>query len=178
MGRVRQALAVAVALAVAAACGPQPAECGEPTRLEPHPQRPSFLAAPLGPLMFRNFPDDATAAEVTAYEPGRATKVVIVVARPFSRPLTLRGHRCSDGTALRFASTYPFALNSTPAPSDEFAAAGQPTFEIQPSEEVAPGLMFGPKGAPPYMLFTSRGKWVIELRDRDTMVGRAVVLVR
>jgi hypothetical protein len=173
---------MATAVAVVA-CGPGsvdggPVECGEVTRLEPHPQQTSFLGAPLGPLMVRNFADDATTAEVTAYEPGRATKVVIVVARPFSRPLALRGYRCSDGRPLRFASTYPFALNSTPAPSDVFASAGQETFEIQPSEEVAPGLIFGPRGAPPYMLFSSPGKWVIELRDRDDVVGRAALLVR
>jgi hypothetical protein len=159
-------------------CGPVPADCGEVTRLEPHPQQASFIAAPLGPLMVRNFPNEATTAEVTAYEPGRATKVVIVVARPFSRPLTLHGYRCSDGRPLHFASTYPFALNSTPAPSDVFAAAGQEAFEIQPSEEVAPGLIFGPRGAPPYMLFSSSGKWVIELRDSGAVVGRAVLLVR
>jgi hypothetical protein len=156
---------------------PRGLECGEPTALEPHPQRPEFTGAPLGPLMVRNFPDDATTAVVTVYEPGYATKVVIVVARPFTQPLTLRGYRCSDGSALRFATSYPFALNSTPAPSDAFAEAGEVAPVIDPVSNLPVGVVMSPR-VPAYMLFTSSGKWVLEVRQGNELEGRAVLLVR
>jgi hypothetical protein len=33
-------------------------------------------------------------------------------------------------------------------------------------------------GAPPYFLFTSSGKWLLEVRDGNTVLGRAVLLVK
>lgn len=166
-----------VAVACALSCTPQGLDCGEPTTLEAHPEQPAFKGAPLGPLLVRNFQDDATTAVITEYRPGYATKVVIVVAQPFTKLLTLSGRRCSDGAPLRFASGYPFALNSTPAPSDVFAAAGYEAPVIQPMVTLPVGVVMGAAG-PSYMLFTSSGKWVLELREGDELLGRAVLQVR
>jgi hypothetical protein len=166
-----------LAATFATACAPQALDCGEPAVLESHPQRQDFKGAPLGPLLVRNFPDDATTAVVTVYEPGHATKVVIAVAKPFATPLTMRGRRCSDGTPLRFAASYPFALNSTPAPSDVFAAAGFEAPVIDPVESLPVGVVMGAK-APPYMLFTSSGKWLLEVFDGTRLVGRTVLHVQ
>lgn len=152
-------------------------DCGEPTKLEPHPERPDFLGAPLGPLLVRNFRDEETTAIVSEYTPGYATKVVIVVARPFDKALTLRGRRCADGVPLRFAWTYPFAFNSTPAPSEVFAVAGEEAVMIRPMTTVPAGIVLG-AGAPPYLLFASAGKWLLELHESETVIGRAVLLVR
>jgi hypothetical protein len=137
------------------------------------------MGAPLGPLLVRQFADDATTAVIGYYMPGYATKVITVVAQPFDRPLTLRGWRCSDGAALRFAWGYPFALSSTPAPSDVFAAAGADVVTIEPTASVPSresGVIQG-ANAPPYFLFTSSGKWLIEVRDGAAIVGRAVLVV-
>lgn len=158
------------------ACAPQSLDCGEPATLEAHPEQPGFKGAPLGPLLVRNFPEDATTAVITEYRPGYATKVVIVVAKPFTKPLTLTGRRCSDGAALRFASDYPFAFNSTPAPSDVFAAAGYEAPLIQPMESLPVGMVIG--AGPSFMLFTASGKWLLEVRDGDVLHGRAVLNVR
>ena len=166
-----------VSTALLLACTPQGLDCGEPTTLVAHPQQPGFTGAPLGPLLVRNFADDATIAVITEYKPGYALKVVIVVAKPFTNPLTMRGFRCSDGAPLHFATTYPFALGSTPAPSDVYAAAGYEAPEIEPMSSLPDGIVMGAK-APPYMLFTSSGKWVLEVRDASGLVGRAVLLVR
>lgn len=166
-----------LAVCLGAACGPQPLSCGEPTRLEPHPLRPeALLAAPLGPLMVRNFRESETTAVISEYSPGYPTKVVISVARPFDRPLSLSGRRCSDGTRLRFASSYPFALNSTPAPTEIFAATGEIDPIIEPVTSVRPDALYGV--GPAYMLFTSSGKWVLEVREGNVLAGRAVLLVR
>ena len=124
----------------------------------------------------RNFPDDATTAVITEYRPGYATKVVIVVAKPFRQMLTLTGRRCSDGAALRFASSYPFAFNSTPAPSDVFATAGYEAPLIQPMESLPVGIVMG--AGPSFMLFTASGKWVLEVHEGDVLHGRAVLDVR
>jgi hypothetical protein len=159
------------------ACTPQGLDCGEPTTLVAHPEQPNFKGAALGPLLVRNFADDATTAVITEYKPGYALKVLIVVAKPFTKPLTMRGFRCSDGSALRFAATYPFAFNSTPAPSDVYAAAGEAAPVIEPMTTVPAGVPSAPN-AYPYMLFTSSGKWVLEVRDETGLVGRTVLLVR
>lgn len=159
------------------ACAPTGFDCGEPTVLEPHPEQAAFKGAPLGPLMVRNFEDDATSAVITEYRPGYATKVVIVVAKPFTKSLTLRGHRCSDGAPLHFAMSYPFALNSTPAPSDVFATAGIVAPVIEPIASFPVGVTIGP-GGPSYMLFRSSGKWLLELREGSQLIGRTVLLVR
>jgi hypothetical protein len=166
-----------VVVAFALACTPQGLDCGDPATLESHPQQPGFKGALLGPLMVRNFESDATTAIISEYSPGYATKVVIVVAKSFAKPLTLRGRRCSDGASLRFASGYPFALNSTPAPGDAFAAAGEEAPVIQPMTIIPGDRLQGP-GGPAYMLFTSSGKWVLELRDGEDVVGRTVLFVR
>jgi hypothetical protein len=160
------------------ACTPQGLECGEPAALEPHPQDAAFKGAPLGPLLVRNFRDDATTAVITEYQQGYPLKVLIVVAKPFTTPLTMRGFRCSDGSALRFAATYPFAFNSTPAPSDVYAAAGEVAPVLGPTTTLPAGVVLGATNAPPYMLFTSSGKWVLEVRDETGLVGRTVLLVR
>jgi hypothetical protein len=159
-------------------CTPKGLDCGEPAALEPHPQDAAFKGAPLGPLLVRNFRDDATTAVITEYQPGYALKVLIVVAEPFTKPLTMRGFRCSDGSALRFAATYPFAFNSTPAPSDVYAAAGEAAPVIGPMTTLPVGVVLGAPNAPPYMLFTSSGKWVLEVRDETGLVGRTVLLIR
>jgi hypothetical protein len=170
--RLRSLVAVALVLG----CTPQALDCGEPATLEAHPEQPGFKGAPLGPLLVRNFPEDATTAVITEYRPGYATKVVIMVAKPFKQMLTLTGRRCSDGAPLRFASSYPFAFNSTPAPSDAFADAGYEAPLIQPMEVLPVGVGMG--AGPSYMLFTSSGKWVLEVRDGDVLHGRAVLEVR
>ena len=170
--RLRLLLAVALVLS----CTPQGLDCGEPATLEAHPEAPGFKGAPLGPLLVRNFPDDATTAVITEYRPGYATKVVIVIAKPFTKLLTLTGRRCSDGAALRFASGYPFAFNSTPAPSGVFGAAGYEPALIQPMESLPVGIVMG--AGPSYMLFTASGKWLLEVRDGDVLYGRAVLDVR
>jgi hypothetical protein len=159
------------------ACTPQGLECGEPAALEPHPQNAAFKGAPLGPLLVRNFRDDATTAVITEYQQGYPLKVLIVVARPFTKPLTMRCFRCSDGSALRFAATYPFAFNSTPAPSDVYNAAGEAAPVLEPMTALPAGVPSAPS-AYPYMLFTSSGKWVLEVRDSTGLVGRTVLLVR
>jgi hypothetical protein len=171
---VRVALVIVVASLLA--CTPQGLDCGEPTLLEAHPQQAGFKGAPLGPLLVRNFPDDATTAVVTEYLPGYATKVVIVAAKPFDKMLTLHGRRCADGAPLRFATGNPFALSSTPAPSDVFAAAGYEPPTIQPMSFLANGVVMGV--GPSYMLFTSSGKWLLEVRDGNEVLGRAVLDVR
>jgi hypothetical protein len=158
-------------------CAPQGLDCGEPTTLVSHPQQPNFKGAPLGPLLVRNFADDATSAVITEYKPGYALKVVIVVAKPFTNPLTMRGWRCSDSSPLRFASSYPFAFGSTPAPSDIYSAAGELAPVIEPMTSLPDAAVMGAK-APPYMLFTSSGTWVLEVRDGSELVGRTVLLVR
>lgn len=172
--RVLGALVVLALLLVS--CAPRGLSCGEPTKLEPHPNQPSFTGAPLGPLLVRQFADDATSAVIGHYVPGYATKVVTVVARPFDRRLTLHGWRCADGVPLRFAWGYPFALDSTPAPSDVFAVAGEEAPVIEPMTTVPSSGVHGAK-APPYFLFASTGKWLLELRDGGTTVGRAVLQV-
>lgn len=174
MSAARLRLLVAVALLLG--CTPQGLDCGEPATLEAHPEQPGFKGAPLGPLLVRNFPEDATAAVITEYRPGYATKVVIVVAKPFTKLLTLSGRRCSDGSALRFASSYPFAFNSTPAPSAVFAAAGYEAPLIQPMESLPVGVVMG--AGPSFMLFTASGKWLLEVHDGDVLHGRAVLEVR
>ena len=164
-------------IALALACAPTGEDCGEPTKLEPHPSQPAFTGAPLGPLLVRNFRDGESMAIINEYAPGYATKVVIVAKRPFDKALTLRGRRCSDGTPLRFAWSYPFALNSTPAPSGVFAAAGEEASVIEPLTSLPTSGVIGP-AAPPYMLFASSGKWILEVREGSTLVGHAVLLVR
>ena len=166
-----------VSTALVLACTPQGLDCGEPTTLVSHPQRPDFKGAPLGPLLVRNFADDATTAVITGYKPGYALKVVIGVATPFTKALTMRGFRCSDGAPLRFAVSYPFAFGSTPAPSDVFGAAGELAPLIEPTNSLPPGAVMG-ANAPPYMLFSAYGKWVLEVRDGSGVVGRTVLLVR
>jgi hypothetical protein len=165
-----------LAVLLAVSCAPSGVSCGEPSKLEPHPAQPTFTGAPLGPLLVRNFRDDATTAVIGEYTPGYATKIVTVIARAFDKPLTLRGRRCADGIALRFAWSYPFAFNSTPAPSAVFAAAGEEAPVIEPMATLPTSGVMGAK-APPYFLFASSGKWLLEVRDGGTTTGRAVVLV-
>jgi hypothetical protein len=169
-------LRLLVAAACALSCTPQGLDCRDTSVLEGHPEQPGFKGAPLGPLLVRNFPEDATTAVVTEYRPGYATKVVIVVAKPFTKMLTLTGRRCSDGTLLRFASGYPFAFNSTPVPSGVFAAAGYQPALIQPLDRLPVGIVQG--AGPSYMLFTASGKWLLEVHDGDVLHGRAVLDVR
>jgi hypothetical protein len=173
---IRTILRLLVAVACALSCAPQGLECGAPATLESHPEAPDFKGAPLGPLLVRNFPDDATTAVITQYRPGYATKVAIVVAKPFSKMLTLTGHRCADGAPLRFAGSYPFTFNSTPAPSDVFAAAGYEAPLIQPMESLPAGIVMGV--GPAYMLFTASGRWLLEVREEDELQGRTVLEVR
>lgn len=174
--RVPASSILVAALVVGCAPQSQGLDCGDPTKLEPHPNQASFTGAPLGPLLARNFREGETTAIISEYSPGYATKVVIVVTRPFDKPLTLRGWRCSDRTPLRFAWSYPFAPYSTPAPA-VFAAAGEEAPVIQPMTSVPASGVISP-AAPPYFLFESSGKWLLELRDGETVLGRAVVLVR
>ncbi|HEY8731439.1 MAG TPA: hypothetical protein VIN69_05620 [Candidatus Limnocylindria bacterium] len=174
-----RALAAAVFAGVlVVGCSPQPQglDCGDPTTLVPHPNQADFTGAPLGPLLVRNFREGETTAIIDVYSPGYATKVVIVAARSFDTPLTLRGWRCSDRTPLRFAWAYPFATNSTPAPSAVFAAAGEEAPVIQPMTIPASGV-YSP-AAPAYFLFASSGKWLLEVRDGNAVIGQAVLLVR
>ncbi len=163
---------------LALACAPTSLDkCDQPAKLVPHPSRPDFTGAPLGPLLVRNFRDGETTAIVSEYVPGYATKVVIVVARPFDKALTLRGWRCSDGLPLRFAWDYPFAFGSTPAPSDVFAAVGERAVVIEPMTVVPSSGVHGAK-APPYLLFASPGKWALQVLEDGSAVGQAVLLVR
>ena len=166
---------VALALLLVS-CAPAGLSCGEPTKLEPHPHQPGFTGPPLGPLLVRQFADEVTTAVIGYYLPGYATKVVTVLARPFDKPLTLRGWRCADGVPLRFAWVYPFGLNSTPAPPAMFKEAGEQAPVIQPTTSIDSTGVLG-ANAPPYFLFTSSGKWLIELREGATTVGRVVLLV-
>lgn len=165
-----------LALVFLVTCAPSGVSCGEPSKLESHPNQSTFIGAPLGPLLVRNFRDGATTAVIGEYTPGYATKVVVVAAKPFDKPLTLRGRRCSDGIALRFAWTYPFAFNSTPAPSAIFAAAGEDAPVIEPLTTLPVTGVMSPQ-SPPYFLFASSGKWLLEVSDGGNVVGRAVVLV-
>ena len=89
-----------VATVLVLGCTPKGLDCGEPAALEPHPQNAAFKGAPLGPLLVRNFRDDATTAVITEYQQGYPLKVLVVVAKPFTKPLTMRGFRCSDGSVL------------------------------------------------------------------------------
>jgi hypothetical protein len=173
---VRALCAVVVFALLLVGCAPRGLTCGEPTELEPHPNQPSFRGAPLGPLLVSQFAEDATAAVIGYYVPGYATKVVTVVARPFEKPLTLHGWRCADGVPLRFAWGYPFASNSTAAPSSVFEAAGEEAPVIEPPTSVPSSGSYGAK-APPYFLFASSGKWLLELRDGGTIMGRVILLV-
>lgn len=151
--------------------------CAGPTPLVRHPTDPAFTGAPLGPLLLRNFAPDEARAIIAEYTPGYATKVVTVAARPFDRPLTLSGWRCSDRHPLRFAWTYPFTPPSRPASLDKFDVAGERDPVVQPMPSLPSTGVFGP-AAPAYFLFSSTGDWVIELRDADVIVGRAVLEVQ
>jgi hypothetical protein len=173
---ITASLRLLVAVACALSCSSHALDCPETSVLEAHAEQPGFKGAPLGPLLVRNFPEDATTAVVTEYRPGYATKVVIVVAKPFTKMLTLTGRRCSDGAPLRFASGYPFAFNSTPVPSGVFATAGYQPALIQPLESLPVGIVLG--AGPSYMLFTASGKWLLEVHDGDVLQGRAVLDVR
>ena len=171
------ALVLGVSSPAARSVTPANIGCAAATRLVSHPNDPVFTGAPLGPLLLRNFPPDATQAVITEYKPLAPTKVVTIAVRPFERPLTLTGYRCSDRHLLRFAWTYPFPppFGQTPSPS-VFESAGELAPVIQPMTTLPASGVFSP-AAPAYFLFTSSGMWLIELHDGHMLVGRAAVAV-
>ena len=176
---IAAALGVSLIAALAVAGqGPIPIvlQCADVTRLTRHPTDPVFTGAALGPLMLRDFAPSASRALIDTYHEGFPEQVVLIAARPYDHLLSLSGWRCADGRPLRFSLAYPFLPPSPPAPSSLFVLTGENSAFIRPFPTLPDAGVVGPE--PPWFLFDSAGRWVIELRDGEELIGRVTLEVQ
>jgi hypothetical protein len=109
-------------------------------------------APTIGPLSFHPYP----------YWAGDPTKMIIHAERDLTRPVVLRGYRCSDQHALRFAQ-YPDLPTTPPYTAQQLQTLGSPTaYE-------APMPAGGDHGG--YALFSSTGQWLIIVTEGSTTLG-------
>jgi hypothetical protein len=112
-------------------------------------------------------------AVLTGFEVGEPTKVLIVLHAQPHPALQITGVECATNLALRFCygdqpQLAGCGFAQVPAPAASFAKAGDTIVRIEANQTV------GPAG---YILFPDRGKYLISVRSRSTLLGVVVVLV-
>src|SRR6266403_5349122 len=144
---------------IAAATG-----CSSPTEL-------GQSGAMLGPLRIPVFSGGDHAK--IKFKPGYATKVLLVPRRRWLGRLSLRGVRCSDGRALRFAY-HDEELPRPPLSQQDFARAGTLVPRLPPPPRTLKLARYGYTG---YMLFSDEGNWRLRAYRKGRLVGSITVAV-
>ena len=144
--------------------------CADFTPLVRGGPRDPFPAARIGQLWFSDLGAGPYASILLV--PGVPTKVPISVVKPLHGSLTLRGSSCGDGTPLRFwyrepgwyERPGPFRLPMSPASMSD---QGDLTAVLhdRPRTWTYAG----------YMLFTSPGRWRIEIHEGSVLTGSLVI---
>ena len=146
--------------------------CPAPTRLVRGGPNDPYPAARIGRLWFTGLGAGPQARILLV--PGLPTKVPISVVRPLDRSLTLRGSLCGDNKPLRFwyrdrgwyGEREPFQVPmSRAAMSDEGDLIAE--LRARPTTWSYAG----------YMLFTSPGRWRIEVRKGSNLIGTLILEV-
>ena len=138
--------------------------CSAPTEL-------GQFGAMLGPLRIPVFSGGSHAK--TEFKPGYPTKVLLVPRRRWVGRLSLRGVRCSDGRALRFAYNDE-VLPRPPFSQQDFARAGTLVPRLPPPPRTLKLWRYGYAG---YMLFSAEGNWRIRAYRNGQLVGAITVAV-
>lgn len=111
-------------------------------------------AATLGPLSFHPYP----------YQAGYPTKMLIHSERDQTKPLVLRGYRCTDRRTLRFSYSVDPELPTPPFTQQQMEARlGHPVANLKPLP--ANNEHHG------YALFSSAGQWLLTLAQGSTTLG-------
>lgn len=181
MNRIAAGLfGLAIALAACAPPAPAIVACGPATALVPHPNEATLTGAPLGPLLIRNFEPGASTAVIHAFEPGRPTKMVVLVAHDMDSDVALTGVRCGDGKPLRFwlnkggGGIWSFEPNSTPVPEEVMASTGDLRALLPRLSVPATGGGMGYGG---YLLFPTAGSYRVDAFGGDRKIGEAILVV-
>jgi hypothetical protein len=138
--------------------------CSSPTEL-------GLSGAMLGPLRIRGFSGGGYAK--IEFKPGYPTKVLLVPRLRWVGLLSLRGVRCSDGRALRFAYNDE-ELPRPPLSQQDFARAGTLVPRLPPPPRTLKLWRYGYTG---YMLFSDEGNWRIRVYRKGQLVGAITVAV-
>ncbi len=138
--------------------------CSSPTEL-------GQSGAMLGPLRIPVFSGGGHAK--IEFKPGYATKVLLVPRRRWVGRLSLRGVRCSDGRALRFAY-HDEELPGPPLSQQDFARAGTLVPRLPPPPRTLKLARYGYTG---YMLFSDEGNWRLRAYRKGQLVGAITVAV-
>jgi hypothetical protein len=129
--------------------------CKNPTAMA-STSDPVAVGAPgapaVGPLSFHPYP----------YQNGYPTKMVIAAVVTQTATITLRGYRCSDARVLTFQYGQPLT-SPPPLAAPQLAAAGVAAQALYP---LAAG-----EGHTGYVLLTSAGRWIIEVRQGHRLYG-------
>lgn len=169
----------AVILVVAIACQPSQAiRCDELSPVVPHPRGGVVPGVMVGPLlvttgMWRGL----GRPELGWTRAEDLPKFLVVRIDRFEHPLTLVGRRCADGRALRFAESPPWAVGADLSPAEiERRTSPSRTIDPPPRPEVIVVGELPVYGG--YFIFTAPGRWQIQARDGDRVLGAAVIEVR
>lgn len=104
------------------------------------------------------------------------TKVLIFVKEPLSTPVEMTGFRCSDRRALRFwYGDEGKLLTPRGGASEELMSElGDTVATLRAGQ---PPTTFPALGYPGFILFSAPGKWSINVRQGESLVGAATILV-
>jgi hypothetical protein len=173
---VLRTVAVIIAACGVVACQQPSIACGDPSPLVDHPRGIVVAGARVGPLLVTigMAPGEPTARLVWS-RPEQLSKYIITRVDQFDVALTLTGRRCEDGRAMRFAQGLvwnPDASLST----DEIERLTMSSLLIDPSPPASVQTT-GETAYTGYFVFSAPGKWLIEAKQGERVVGTAVIEV-
>jgi hypothetical protein len=148
--------------------------CGDPSPLVEHPRGIVVPGARVGPLLVTigMSPGEPT-ARLTWARPEQLSKFIITRIDPFDAPIILTGRRCEDGRAMRFTQGQPWPADASLAP-DELERRTTPSLLVDPPP--APSVQtVGETAYAGYFVFSAPGKWLIEAKQAERVLGNAIV---
>ena len=169
----------AVILIGVIACQPNQAiRCDELSPIVPHPRGGVVPGVMVGPLLITTGMWQGIGRPQLGWTRLEdMPKFLVVRIDRFERPLELAGRRCADGRALRFAEGPPWAFGAELSPP-EIERRTNPSLKIDPPPPPEVTVVGELPVYGGYFIFTAPGRWQIEARDGDRVLGSAVIEVR
>ena len=106
--------------------------------------------------------------------PEQLSKFIISRADHFESQLTVTGRSCSDARPLRFAEHQPWANDASLSirEIERLTTLRRVVDPVPSSVTSSAETVYGG-----YFIFIAPGKWLVEVKDSDRLVGSAVIEV-